>query len=84
MPYPSSDKCPDPPLAKSTCVSHHDNASRAMSSAPVSLLTEQRSSWFKAPSSDAVLRELCVKKFAPSTERKIQWAVALYEEWRKQ
>ncbi len=30
------------------------------------------------------MSQLSVKKFVPSTERKILWAVALYEEWRKQ
>ncbi len=37
---------------------------------------------FKAPSSSADLDKLGLKSFAPSTERKIEWAVDLYKNWR--
>ncbi len=39
-------------------------------------------SHFKKPSSPSVLEELGKKSFAPSTERKIWWAVDLYKNWR--
>ncbi len=39
-------------------------------------------SWFKSLSSAADLDKLGWKSFAPSTERKIEWAVDLYKNWR--
>ncbi len=40
------------------------------------------SACFKAPSSRSELDNLSKKKFADSTERKIQWAVKLFHQWR--
>ena len=62
----------------------HDDATRAIQVAHPQPAMTDSATRFKAPSSKEVLSELSVKKFAPSTERKILWAVALYEEWRKQ
>ena len=39
---------------------------------------------FRPPSSADVLHELATKKFAPNTEKKIMWAVNLFQSWREE
>ena len=63
---------------------HHDAPMQCVAVDECAQHEDQMISRFKPPSSDKVLRELSVKKFAPSTERKINWAMSLYEEWHKQ
>ncbi len=85
MPYPSSDDSTEIPTAETTkAQTHHDDATRCVAVDECAQHEDQAISRFKPPSSDEVLRKLSVKKFAPSTERKINWAMSLYEEWCKQ
>ena len=42
---------------------------------------EQRNFRFKKATNLEQLEQLSHKSFAPSTDRKIAWAVSLYEEW---
>ncbi len=39
---------------------------------------------FKTPSTPNELSELIVKSFAPRTEKKVDWALKAFKEWRKQ
>ncbi len=83
--YPSSDDSTDIPTADTTkAQTDHDAPMRCVAVDECAQHQDQTISRFKPPSSDEVLHELSVKKFTPSTERKINWAVSLYEEWQKQ
>ncbi len=44
---------------------------------------EQKTFRFKKATNMEQLEQLSYKSFAPSTDRKIAWAVSLYEEWRQ-
>ncbi len=80
VPYPSSDDSDAEKSASRDCAGGQLQAAQAINIPPLPVQNPEPTSRFKSPSSEQVLRELSVKKFAPSTERKIQWAVSLYEE----
>ncbi len=83
VPYPSPDESNAETTAFSDSPGGHLQAAQAITMPkPIDHYPEPNSR-FKPPSSEEVLSELSVKKFALSTERKIQWAVSLYEEWHK-
>ncbi len=46
--------------------------------------SEAVTSCFQPPTSADVLCELATKRFAPSTEKKILWAVNLFQSWREE
>ncbi len=83
--YPSSDESTEILTADTPKIqTDHDAPTQCVAVDDSAQHEDQPMSRFKPLSTDEVLRELSVKKFTPSTERKTNWAVLLYEEWRKQ